>query len=138
MGTGLGPKSYAIINQGTASKLIESKPEEFRVYLEEVAGISKYRERKRETENKIKHTKENLERLSDVINEVSKQLKTLERQAIQADKYKKLEDEKRSIKAEIIAISIRDFQEQIENNNKKIEVKKTKIEKNVRNFNHKY
>ena len=77
-------------------------------------GISKYRERKRETENKIKHTKENLERLSDVINEVSKQLKTLERQAIQADKYKKLEDEKRSIKAEIIAISIRDFQEQIE------------------------
>ena len=124
MGTGLGPKSYAIINQGTASKLIESKPEEFRVYLEEVAGISKYRERKRETENKIKHTKENLERLSDVINEVSKQLKTLERQAIQADKYKKLEDEKRSIKAEIIAISIRDFQEQIENNNKKIEVKK--------------
>ena len=131
MGTGLGPKSYAIINQGTASKLIESKPEEFRVYLEEVAGISKYRERKRETENKIKHTKENLERLSDVINEVSKQLKTLERQAIQADKYKKLEDEKRSIKAEIIAISIRDFQEQIENNNKKIEVKKTKIEKKM-------
>ena len=131
MGTGLGPKSYAIINQGTASKLIESKPEEFRVYLEEVAGISKYRERKRETENKIKHTKENLERLSDVINEVSKQLKTLERQAIQADKYKKLEDEKRSIKAEIIAISIRDFQEQIEDNNKKIEVKKTKIEKKM-------
>ena len=131
MGTGLGPKSYAIINQGTASKLIESKPEEFRVYLEEVAGISKYRERKRETENKIKHTKENLERLSDVINEVSKQLKTLERQAIQADKYKKLEDEKRSIKAEILAISIRDFQEQIENNNKKIEVKKTKIEKKM-------
>ena len=131
MGTGLGPKSYAIINQGTASRLIESKPEEFRVYLEEVAGISKYRERKRETENKIKHTKENLERLSDVINEVSKQLKTLERQAIQADKYKKLEDEKRSIKAEIIAISIRDFQEQIENNNKKIEVKKTKIEKKM-------
>ena len=131
MGTGLGPKSYAIINQGTASKLIESNPEEFRVYLEEVAGISKYRERKRETENKIKHTKENLERLSDVINEVSKQLKTLERQAIQADKYKKLEDEKRSIKAEIIAISIRDFQEQIENNNKKIEVKKTKIEKKM-------
>ncbi len=129
MGTGLGPKSYAIINQGTASKLIESKPEEFRVYLEEVAGISKYRERKRETENKIKHTKENLERLSDVINEVLKQLKTLERQAIQADKFKKLEEEKKSIKAEILAISIRDFQETIENKNRKIEVKKTKIEK---------
>ena len=129
MGTGLGPKSYAIINQGTASKLIESKPEEFRVYLEEVAGISKYRERKRETENKIKHTKENLDRLGDVINEVLKQLKTLERQAIQADKFKKLEEEKNSIKSEILAISIRDFQETIENKNRKIEVKKTKIEK---------
>ena len=130
LGTGLGPKSYAIINQGTASKLIESKPEEFRVYLEEVAGISKYRERKRETENKIKHTKENLDRLNDVISEVLKQLKTLERQAIQADKYKKLTEEKKIIKSEILAISIRDFQEQIENKNKKIETKKTKLEKN--------
>ena len=129
MGTGLGPKSYAIINQGTASKLIESKPEEFRVYLEEVAGISKYRERKRETENKISHTKENLDRLNDVISEVSKQLKTLERQAIQADKYKKLSEEKKSIKSEILAISIRDFQEKIENKNIKIETKKTKLER---------
>ena len=129
MGTGLGPKSYAIINQGTASKLIESKPEEFRIYLEEVAGISKYRERKKETENKIKHTKENLDRLNDVISEVLKQLKTLERQAIQADKFKKLSEEKKSIKSEILAISIRDFQEKIENKNKKIEAKKTKLEK---------
>ena len=127
MGTGLGPKSYAIINQGTASRLIESKPEEFRVYLEEVAGISKYRERKRETENKISHTKDNLERLNDVISEVTKQIKTLERQAIQADKYKKLSEEKKSIKSEILAISIRDFQENIENKNKKIELKKTKL-----------
>ena len=104
MGTGLGPKSYAIINQGTASKLIESKPEEFRIYLEEVAGISKYRERKKETENKIKHTKENLDRLNDVISEVLKQLKTLERQAIQADKFKKLSEEKKSIKSEILYV----------------------------------
>ena len=129
MGTGLGPKSYAIINQGTASRLIESKPEEFRVYLEEVAGISKYRERKRETENKISHTKDNLERLNDVISEVTKQIKTLERQAIQADKYKKLSEEKKSIKSEILAISIRDFQEKIENKNKKIESKKTRLVK---------
>ena len=129
MGTGLGPKSYAIINQGTASRLIESKPEEFRVYLEEVEGISKYRERKRETENKISHTKENLDRLNDVISEVTKQLKTLERQAIQADKYKKLSEEKKSIKAEILAISIRDFQEKIQNKNNKIETKKTRREK---------
>jgi len=129
MGTGLGPKSYAIINQGTASRLIESKPEEFRVYLEEVAGISKYRERKRETENKIKNTKENLDRLNDVISEVSKQLKILERQAIQADKFKKLSEEKKLVKSEILAISIRDFQEKIELKNKKIESKKTSLEK---------
>ena len=129
MGTGLGPKSYAIINQGTASRLIESKPEEFRVYLEEVAGISKYRERKRETENKIKNTKENLDRLNDVISEVSKQLKILERQAIQADKFKKLTEEKKLVKSEILAISIRDFQEKIEVKNKKIESKKTSLEK---------
>ena len=129
MGTGLGPKSYAIINQGTASKLIESKPEEFRLYLEEVAGISKYRERKRETESKIKYTKENLDRLNDVISEITKQLKILERQAIQADKYKKLTEEKKTIKSEILAISIREFQEKIENDNKKIETKKTKLEK---------
>ena len=129
MGTGLGPKSYAIINQGTASRLIESKPEEFRMYLEEVAGISKYRERKRETENKIKNTKENLDRLNDVISEVSKQLKILERQAIQADKFKKLTEEKKLVKSEILAISIRDFQEKIEVKNKKIESKKTSLEK---------
>ena len=129
MGTGLGPKSYAIINQGTASRLIESKPEEFRVYLEEVAGISKYRERKRETENKIKNTKENLDRLNDVISEVSKQLKILERQAIQADRFKKLSEEKKLVKSEILAISIRDFQEKIESKNKKIESKKTSLEK---------
>ena len=129
MGTGLGPKSYAIINQGTASRLIESKPEEFRVYLEEVAGISKYRERKRETENKIKNTKENLDRLNDVISEVSKQLKILERQAIQADRFKKLSEEKKLVKSEILAISIRDFQEKIESKNKKIESKKTLLEK---------
>ena len=135
LGTGLGPKSYAIINQGTASKLIESKPEEFRVYLEEVAGISKYRERKRETENKISHTKENIDRLNDVISEVLKQLKTLERQAIQADKYKKLTEEKKIIKSEILAISIRDFQEKIENKNKIIETKKTKLEKRQSEFN---
>ena len=83
------------------------------------AELESIKARKRETENKISHTKENLDRLNDVISEVLKQLRTLERQAIQADKYKKLTEEKKTIKSEILAISIRDFQEKIENKNKK-------------------
>lgn len=74
LGTGLGPRSYAIIEQGTISRLIEAKPEELRVFLEEAAGISKYKERRRETENRIKHTRENLDRLSDLRDELEKQL----------------------------------------------------------------
>ena len=67
LGTGLGPRSYSIIEQGMISRLIEAKPEEVRVFLEEAAGISKYKERRRETSNRIKHTKENLDRLKDVL-----------------------------------------------------------------------
>ncbi len=67
LGTGLGPRSYSIIEQGMISRLIEAKPEELRVFLEEAAGISKYKERRRETENRIKHTRENLDRLNDLL-----------------------------------------------------------------------
>ena len=81
LGTGLGPRSYAIIEQGMISRLIEAKPEELRVFIEEAAGISKYRERRRETENRIKHTKENLDRLNDLRSELEKQLNHLDRQA---------------------------------------------------------
>ena len=77
LGTGLGPRSYAIIEQGMISRLIEAKPEELRVFIEEAAGISKYRERRRETENRIKHTKENLDRLNDLREELEKQLNHL-------------------------------------------------------------
>ncbi|TVQ68550.1 MAG: chromosome segregation protein SMC, partial [Chromatiaceae bacterium] len=95
LGTGLGPRSYAIIEQGMISRLIEAKPEELRVYLEEAAGISKYKERRRETETRIRHTRENLERLQDVRDEVEKHLKHLQRQAETAEKYKSLRDEER-------------------------------------------
>ncbi len=81
LGTGLGPRSYAIIEQGMISRLIESKPEELRVYLEEAAGISKYKERRKETEKRIRHTRENLERLNDLREEIEKQLNSLERQS---------------------------------------------------------
>src|SRR5690606_8741220 len=84
--TGLGPRSYSIIEQGMISQVIEAKPEELRVYLEEAAGISKYKERRRETENRIRHTRENLDRLNDLREEVGKQLQHLARQARQAEK----------------------------------------------------
>lgn len=104
LGTGLGPRSYAIIGQGTISRIIEARPEELRVYLEEAAGISKYKERRRETENSIRHTRENLERLSDIREELEKQLNRLERQAEAAEKYKTLKEQERVYKAQLLAL----------------------------------
>lgn len=89
MGTGLGPRSYAIIEQGMISRLIESRPQELRVFIEEAAGISKYKERRRETENRIRHTRENLERLEDLRLELGQQLQRLQRQADAAQRYRK-------------------------------------------------
>ena len=88
LGTGLGPRSYSIIEQGMISRIIEARPEDLRVYLEEAAGISKYKERRRETENRMRHTRENLERLDDLREEVQKQLRHLERQSATAQRYK--------------------------------------------------
>ncbi|PKI00027.1 chromosome segregation protein SMC [Glaciecola sp. 33A] len=101
LGTGLGPRSYAIIEQGMISKLIESRPQELRVFVEEAAGISKYKERRRETENRIKHTKENLERLDDVRNELGEQLSKLQRQSVAAIRYKELKASERELKAQL-------------------------------------
>ncbi|MCY7293949.1 chromosome segregation protein SMC [Alteromonas sp. a30] len=104
LGTGLGPRSYAIIEQGMISRLIESKPQELRVFIEEAAGISKYKERRRETENRIRHTRENLERLEDVRLELGQQLEKLQRQASAAKRYKELKAKERQYKAELAAI----------------------------------
>lgn len=100
LGTGLGPRSYAIIEQGMISRLIESKPEELRVFVEEAAGISKYKERRRETETRIRHTRENLERLTDIREELERQLGRLQRQAAAAEKYKTYKAEERTVKAQ--------------------------------------
>jgi len=113
LGTGLGPRSYAIIEQGMISRLIEAKPEELRVFIEEAAGISKYRERRRETENRIKHTKENLDRLNDLRNELEKQLNHLDRQAKGAERYKKLKNEYRRLNSELLALNWRDLNQEI-------------------------
>lgn len=104
LGTGLGPSSYAIIEQGIVSRLIEGKPEEIRVFLEEAAGISKYRERRRETENRIRHTRDNLSRLSDVRTELEKQLEHLKRQANAAERFKVLKQEQRLLKGQLHAL----------------------------------
>ncbi|RTZ76191.1 MAG: chromosome segregation protein SMC [Gammaproteobacteria bacterium] len=113
LGTGLGPRSYAIIEQGMISRIIESRPEELRVYLEEAAGISKYKERRRETENRIRHTRENLERLTDLREEIEKQLRHLERQAATAEKYKTLKAEEREVNAELLLLRLKAMEEEL-------------------------
>ncbi|SDK27807.1 chromosome segregation protein SMC [Microbulbifer yueqingensis] len=112
LGTGLGPRSYAIIEQGMISKLIEAKPEELRVYIEEAAGISKYKERRRDTENRMRRTHENLERLTDIRDELDRQLSRLERQAAAAEKYSRFKQEERSHKAHLQALKYRDLNDQ--------------------------
>lgn len=104
LGTGLGSRSYAIIEQGTISRLIEAKPDELRVFLEEAAGISKYKERRRETENRIRRTRENLERIADLCDELEKQCRYLSRQAAVAERYKKFKAEEREFKAQLLAL----------------------------------
>ncbi|MDO8448273.1 MAG: chromosome segregation protein SMC [Rhodoferax sp.] len=90
LGTGLGPRAYAIIGQGTISRIIESKPEELRLFLEEAAGVSKYKERRRETENRLSDTRENLTRVEDILRELNANLEKLEKQAEVAKKYNTL------------------------------------------------
>jgi chromosome segregation protein len=106
LGTGLGPRSYAIIEQGMISRLIEAKPEELRTYLEEAAGISKYKERRRETETRMRHTRENLERLEDVRQEVEKQIRHLQRQARIAERYRDMKAEERRLEAELLVLRL--------------------------------
>ncbi|MDY6941928.1 MAG: chromosome segregation protein SMC [Pseudomonadota bacterium] len=112
LGTGLGSRSYAIIEQGMISRLIEAKPDELRVLLEEASGVSKYKERRRETENRIRHTRENLTRLSDLRDELEKQLAHLQRQAKNAEKYKQYRADQRKTEAELAALHWREHQRQ--------------------------
>jgi chromosome segregation protein len=91
LGTGLGPRAYAIIGQGTISRIIESRPEELRLFLEEAAGVSKYKERRRETEHRLKDTRENLTRVEDILRELNANLDKLEKQAEVASQYNQLQ-----------------------------------------------
>src|SRR5690606_38451355 len=112
LGTGLGPRSYSIIEQGMISKLIEAKPDELRLFIEEAAGISKYKERRRETGNRIRRTHENLERLPDLREELERQLAHLHRQAQAAEKYQEYKAEERQLKAQLAALRWQALNEQ--------------------------
>jgi len=128
LGTGLGPRSYAIIEQGMISNLIEAKPDELRVYIEEAAGISKYKERRKDTENRMRRTQENLERLTDIRDELGRQLGRLERQAQAAEKYAELKKEERRLKAELQALRWRLLEGQMAERRKVITEFELKIE----------
>jgi chromosome segregation protein len=131
LGTGLGPRSYSIIEQGMISRLIEAKPEEMRVFLEEAAGISKYKERRKETSNRIKHTKENLSRLEDVLDEVEKHIKHLDRQAKTAERYGRYKEEERRTSAELLALRTYHLDEQASVANARLDERKTRLEEQI-------
>jgi len=128
LGTGLGPRSYSIIEQGMISQIIEARPEDLRVYLEEAAGISKYKERRKETETRIRHTRENLDRLNDLREEIGKQLEHLKRQARQAEQYKALQEERRVKDAEWKALEYRGLDGRLQGLREALAQEETKLQ----------
>ena len=131
LGTGLGARSYSIIEQGMVSRLIESKPEELRVYIEEAAGISKYKERRKETERRIKRTKENLDRLSDIRDELERQLQHLKRQSVAAEKYGQLKQEERETTANLNAIRWSNLDKELKANQENINKLQLEVESKI-------
>lgn len=109
LGTGLGSRSYAIIEQGMISRVIEAKADDMRAFIEEAAGISKYKERRKETESRISDTRENLERLQDLRDEVDKQIRHLQRQAATARRYQGFKEQERRFTAELLALRLREL-----------------------------
>ncbi|MEN8720386.1 MAG: AAA family ATPase, partial [Oceanococcaceae bacterium] len=115
LGTGLGPRAnYAIIEQGTISRLVEAQPDDLRQMLEEAAGVSKYKEKRRETENRIRHTRDNLERLHDVISEIDERVARLKRQVSAAQRYKEYRAEQRQLRAALYGLRWQDLGRQRE------------------------
>jgi chromosome segregation protein len=131
LGTGLGPRSYSIIEQGMISQIIEAHPEELRTHLEEAAGISKYKERRKETESRIKSTRENLDRVKDVRDEVDKQLEHLNRQARAAERWKALKEEQTRKEAELRALEYRALKGQHEGEGQGLSAAEIEIEKQL-------
>ena len=135
LGTGLGPSSYAIIEQGMVSKLVSAKPDELRTHIEEAAGVSKYRERRRETESRIKRTRENLSRVKDIRDEIGRLIKRLENQAKAAEKYNVLKRDKAKLeldKAVLFSIEAKssrdDLQKKLDSLNRDLQIKNAESE----------
>ena len=135
LGTGLGPSSYAIIEQGMVSKLVSAKPDELRTHIEEAAGVSKYRERRRETESRIKRTRENLSRVKDIRDEIGRLIKRLHNQAKAAEKYNVLKKDKAKLeldKAILFSIEAKsnrdDLQKKLDSLNRDLQIKNAESE----------
>lgn len=130
-GTGLGPRSYSIIEQGMVSRIVEAKPEELRAYVEEAAGITKYKDRRRETENRIRHTRENIERSEDIRSELLAQLRRLKRQAQAAERYKKLQGKRRAKMALLYRLRYDGYSEAITAEQNRLDEASNSLEKQL-------
>ena len=131
LGTGLGPRSYSVIEQGMISRFIEAKPDDLRMFIEEAAGISKYKERRRETETRIRHTRENLDRVEDLREEIGKQLEKLQRQAKAAERYKVLKQDERLNKAQLHTLHWQDLDTQMQGFDRIIKEAEVLIEERI-------
>ncbi|MDH3693556.1 MAG: chromosome segregation protein SMC [Gammaproteobacteria bacterium] len=127
-GTGLGPRSYSIIEQGMVSRIVEARPDDLRLFVEEAAGISKYKDRRRETETRIRHTRENLERVNDIRSELETQLRRLKRQSQAAQRYKVLKEEERLVQAQLLALRWKTLHDNLSNHEQQLSHLKTELE----------
>jgi len=121
LGTGLGGRAYAIIGQNTINRIVEAKPEELRIFLEEAAGISKYKERRRETELRLRDTRENLTRVEDILRELDKQIARLQSQAVVAEQYHQLQAALNVSKGQVWLLKKRDASTQWEKAQRNVE-----------------
>jgi chromosome segregation protein len=131
LGTGLGSKSYSIIEQGMISQVVDAGPEEVRAHLEEAAGISRYKDRRKETERRIKHTRENLDRLTDLREEIGSHLNRLKRQANAAERYRKLKIEQRDLESNLLALNWKSLQNDAEAGRSGLAIQETAMQEQL-------
>ncbi len=131
LGTGLGPRSYAIVQQDTISRLIEAKPDDMRIFLEEAAGVSKYKQKRKETESRIKNTRENLNRLNDIREEIEKQLRRLKTQSNAAKRYKKYKSREKEIHAEVLFTKINGLLSKLKDNQEEVQQHQSAFDQNL-------